>query len=170
MRDPTSRIRIETARQAYFNTQVPCGTRLVGDNSNSFITVISIHRSLAGPDLNQLDEKGERKYFNPQVPCGTRPKCASSLFRTPHFNPQVPCGTRLNKLDLHAILLAFQSTGPLRDPTSSAALGICSGLYFNPQVPCGTRLLVLSLSDVVVEFQSTGPLRDPTSSFWSFPT
>ena len=59
------------------------------------------------------------------------------------FNPQVPCGTRQGVAGHTAGIYAFQSTGPLRDPT------ILSG--WNPRTAMG--------------FQSTGPLRDPTRGF-----
>ena len=146
---------------------------------------ISIHRSLAGPDIS-LDYSHSKKS---------------------NFNPQVPCGTRLHIPKNRECQHAFQSTGPLRDPTTTffrrrrdCYISIHRSLAgpdtsfgdtlspisnFNPQVPCGTRpadnssllssttisihrslagpdLANLFAWPVSAEFQSTGPLRDPT--------
>ena len=40
-------------------------------------------------------------------------------------------------------MMAFQSTGPLRDPTEAMARTRTAFRYFNPQVPCGTRHVVI---------------------------
>ena len=128
-------------RGKHFNPQVPCGTRLTPDHnwiwSASFQSTgplrdptegtargyrpadISIHRSLAGPDAVKHDYIADELNFNPQVPCGTRHDIRNGDFKIPKF----------------------QSTGPLRDPTTGC--GQCRRWHcdFNPQVPCGTRLL-----------------------------
>ena len=103
---------------------------------------ISIHRSLAGPD--------------PPASC-----CMDSK---PYFNPQVPCGTRPDVYQAGACWIIFQSTGPLRDPTSQTCLHGRSVRNFNPQVPCGTRRAREERIFAQAGFQSTGPLRDPTLS------
>ena len=147
-----------------FNPQVPCGTRQIllrkrqkkklrfqstgplrdpttSISHRSTSIPISIHRSLAGPDISVRGFQGRYGNFNPQVPCGTRPLYRRSPSGAAHFNPQVPCGTRL---------------------TGAASIRI-SG-YFNPQVPCGTRQTRSSQSLQCTGFQSTGPLRDPTGA------
>ena len=100
-----------------FNPQVPCGTRLrcsrihplpyrfqstgplrdptISHLLNSWLFLISIHRSLAGPDL----------------------LCNRCCARIANFNPQVPCGTRPDRDGSDQARDEFQSTGPLRDPT-----------------------------------------------------
>ena len=126
--------------------------------------MISIHRSLAGPDLDALSERRAGSYFNPQVPCGTRRFRSARSFRIRHFNPQVPCGTRPCLGCMPAACTPFQSTGPLRDPTFFAADTSDLTKDFNPQVPCGTRRLYGRIPDCLMRFQSTGPLRDPTTT------
>ena len=63
---------------------------------DEWIFSISIHRSLAGPD-------------------GISILILEPIF---YFNPQVPCGTRHKLTNYRIAELEFQSTGPLRDPTS----------------------------------------------------
>ena len=128
------------------------------------MTLISIHRSLAGPDELPsvgLQLSGRFQSTGPlrDPTSGIRPidlrylisihrslagpdLCRSCRRWTPsYFNPQVPCGTRLI--------------------VSSDRYG---GSYFNPQVPCGTRHRSRAFLPVSSIFQSTGPLRDPTRS------
>ena len=62
------------------------------------------------------------------------------------------------------LTLAFQSTGPLRDPTMRLRRLLPEMIYFNPQVPCGTRPKPGRNFCSSIQFQSTGPLRDPTYS------
>ena len=63
------------------------------------------------------------------------------------------------------LTLAFQSTGPLRDPTERVVLLGTVFRDFNPQVPCGTRRTWDLRLKQIGQFQSTGPLRDPLASF-----
>ena len=102
---------------------------------------ISIHRSLAGPDMRKIRYLYCLTNFNPQVPCGTRRYVPRAYSGRGNFNPQVPCGTRR-----------------WRSATAEA-----SARYFNPQVPCGARLLPAISRSLTHPFQSTGPLRDPTA-------
>ena len=123
-----------------FNPQVPCGTRPSAkveglankifqstgplrdptlDVSRGYVNmIISIHRSLAGPDWTSTATSRQPEHFNPQVPCGTRlgHRLMDGL-KTQNFNPQVPCGTRLLPSMTKMTSQQFQSTGPLRDPT-----------------------------------------------------
>ena len=86
-------------------------------------TIISIHRSLAGPDMYHKYQQSCRSYFNPQVPCGTRLKPIQIRIVFNDFNPQVPCGTRRQHKEGNTMSKKFQSTGPLRDPTTDAYAG-----------------------------------------------
>ena len=79
-----------------------------------------------------------------------------------NFNPQVPCGTRLEDASVAIGMMAFQSTGPLRDPTQwtdrkhgAFHISIHRSLAGPDDVGgrCDHRR---------DRFQSTGPLRDPT--------
>ena len=79
---------------------------------------ISIHRSLAGPDRSGKPS---------DQPCGISihrslagPDGGSAALDTNanDFNPQVPCGTRQGLGVEGFVDVQFQSTGPLRDPTS----------------------------------------------------
>ena len=85
----------QTEWLADFNPQVPCGTRHLVLFYQALKPPISIHRSLAGPDMSARRTAPHRCYFNPQVPCGTRHRPDRKAYQ----------GYR------------FQSTGPLRDPT-----------------------------------------------------
>ena len=103
--------------------------------------MISIHRSLAGPD-------GE-------LSGGIRDGKRISIHRSlagPDLVPAVSSPPQD----------AFQSTGPLRDPTFTGTGYRSCNQDFNPQVPCGTRPDTSAMSDDEIKFQSTGPLRDPT--------
>ena len=93
-----------------------------------------------------------------------------SSINSRHFNPQVPCGTRpiaSNRIPAHT---AFQSTGPLRDPTRSLAgpdgwfgkLESKSGLFQSTGPLRDPTPLSITHRRTMV-FQSTGPLRDPTA-------
>ena len=124
----------------HFNPQVPCGTRPFTADDIAYAYLISIHRSLAGPDYHQTIFRFHCVYFNPQVPCGTRRQNQCCLPLAWYFNPQVPCGTRRFVSHRCSASLRFQSTGPLRDPT-----------------------FTIYLTNSLCTFQSTGPLRDPTA-------
>ena len=101
---------------------------------------ISIHRSLAGPDLRwHLD-----------------------LHLTTGFQSTGPLRDPTRRRTTPKRRMTFQSTGPLRDPTSQTCLHGRSVRNFNPQVPCGTRQTGDDAQAEEVKFQSTGPLRDPT--------
>ena len=166
LRDPTERVVLLGTVFRDFNPQVPCGTRRTWDlrlkqigqfqstgplrdptgavHLDDVVLLISIHRSLAGPDEAARAGKLASFDFNPQVPCGTRREYGKypdhglpiSIHRSLagpdifhkvllssllYFNPQVPCGTRLFRLFLSQY-----------------------SFNFNPQVPCGTRLSTAS--------------------------
>ena len=98
LRDPTSSRPAPCNAIRYFNPQVPCGTRRYSFEVECTYDEISIHRSLAGPD--RADHKGVRHHGSISI----------------HRSLAGPddCGLHVNNL-FHE----FQSTGPLRDPTSS---------------------------------------------------
>ena len=123
--------------------------------------LISIHRSLAGPDLCRSCRQWTPSYFNPQVPCGTRPLSSLCSLLSIYFNPQVPCGTRRQADPLPDKAKIFQSTGPLRDPTHLFRF-FRTASRFQSTGPLRDPTILWLLSHSVTIFQSTGPLRDPT--------
>ena len=169
-----------------FNPQVPCGTRPIFSSitgirfafqstgplrdptrrrvSHDTLLHISIHRSLAGPDIMSTQRLICCRIFQStgplRDPTGTLNQCRKVA---KNFNPQVPCGTRPKSSAPPSSTSVFQSTGPLRDPTSYLLFIYSPPRYFNPQVPCGTRLKSCFRSITTAAFQSTGPLRDPTN-------
>ena len=143
------------------NPQVPCGTRRTWDlrlkqigqfqstgplrdptgavHLDDVVLLISIHRSLAGPDEAARAGKLASFDFNPQVPCGTRreygkypdhglPISIHRSFAGPDI-PGIVVGRR-NRISIHRSL-----AGP--DGSIQAIWRV--QLDFNPQVPCGTR-------------------------------
>ena len=113
-----------------------------GASGNSLLGAgISIHRSLAGPDSCPTASVQIGNNFNPQVPCGTRQ--TGVLYYGFGHNISIhrslagPDAFFQTKFICHFL---FQSTGPLRDPTSRE----------------------LNREALYLSFQSTGPLRDPT--------
>ena len=80
---------------------------------------ISIHRSLAGPDGRGCVcfRKAVRISIHRSL-AGPDRILVSTIRKSLDFNPQVPCGTRLDHQNLSSATSEFQSTGPLRDPTT----------------------------------------------------
>ena len=123
---------------------------------------ISIHRSLAGPDSGHTPPGCRTSDFNPQVPCGTRRRNGKDRQTRPYFNPQVPCGTRLSCRRTTSRTPRFQSTGPLRDPTvPGAARGHPDHISIHRSL-AGPDMDYSLQHTYRLRFQSTGPLRDPT--------
>ena len=132
-----------------------------------------------------------RTYFNPRAPCGARPLTwlhPSTL--TLHFNPRAPCGARLYGETTVQLLLAFQSTRPVRGATypypappppppisihaPRAGRDICNGIDldqsvdFNPRAPCGARLAValLPFEPLSISIHAPRAGRDCWVSSW----
>ena len=125
---------------------------------------ISIHRSLAGPDSGHTPPGCRTSDFNPQVPCGTRRRNGKDRQTRPYFNPQVPCGTRLSCRRTTSRTPRFQSTGPLRDPTvPGAARGHPDHISIHRSL-AGPDMDYSLQHTYRLRFQSTGPLRDPTGT------
>ena len=126
---------------------------------------ISIHRSLAGPD--QPDgRRGSRVHdFNPQVPCGTRLLTLGKLLDSKVFQSTGPLRDPTSDINaIGHITWKFQSTGPLRDPTADNVPGAIE-MLFQSTGPLRDPTCRLSSSRTVHRFQSTGPLRDPTDIY-----
>ena len=141
LRDPTGKI-----SRIKFNSDISIHRSLAGpdlfDELHHAVWIkISIHRSLAGPDPHRNSPPSRLRNFNPQVPCGTRPDSHGiRTATTGYFNPQVPCGTRPRKE---------------RNRGGRSHISIHRSLAGPDQIACGLPILA-------EEFQSTGPLRDPT--------
>ena len=119
LRDPTFRTGSLDSLQADFNPQVPCGTRQVRPCTSTVYFLFQSTGPLRDPTFKFVSSVQRAFYFNPQVPCGTRHADVQPAESTRYFNPQVPCGTRPVSVRRPAHIKEFQSTGPLRDPTSA---------------------------------------------------
>ena len=186
LRDPTSVLTDVLLARSNFNPQVPCGTRpqhLVQFRNSG---AISIHRSLAGPDADGDDADAYVCISIHRSLAGPDQTAESGKMRkTISIHRSLAGPDCLRRLE-QRMTAGFQSTGPLRDPTSepvgsasTAIISIHRSLAgpddrdqkkqdftpnFNPQVPCGTRRFFVFSGIIFGIFQSTGPLRDPTKS------
>ena len=166
LRDPT--FSIKCSFRLYY---ISIHRSLAGpDYSDCFyhnIHSISIHRSLAGPDSPLHHVSFVIFDFNPQVPCGTRPAASFTCSLVNPFQSTGPLRDPTSLFDMIPAALKFQSTGPLRDPTIifisyNADLAFQStGPLRDPTCPLHPR------PTTPQKFQSTGPLRDPTLPFLS---
>ena len=139
--DPTSSSYRKRAPHWHFNPRVPCGTRRQILSKKRRRRRISIHGSRVGPDI--LTRK-DKRYKDISI----------------HGSRVGPDGVYIGD---GYVIEAFQSTGPVWDPTTGLYLLCCSSDIsihgsrvgpdhshgeplrvqenFNPRVPCGTRLL-----------------------------
>ena len=147
--------------------------------------VISIHRPLAGPDLQAAVQNGLDAVFQSTGPSrgptettnlqpsegifqstgpsrGPTSACCGSLRRRSHFNPQAPRGARHHALHFIDIIV-ISIHRPLAGPDCPWCLRGSGSRYFNPQAPRGARHDPRR-GGMWFEriFQSTGPSRGPT--------
>ena len=123
---------------------------------------ISIHGSRVGPDRYVAKQFKPKAYFNPRVPCGTRLALFRYLFKLFAFQSTGPVWDPTQSHFSGEGIKVFQSTGPVWDPTAFFPTLIVPVVNFNPRVPCGTRPPRLNKFIIVIIFQSTGPVWDPT--------
>ena len=149
----------------YFNPQVPCGTRqerlydvgmpigfqstgplrdpTINQIKDRFpVYLISIHRSLAGPDYS---------------PTHSQLMCLGFQSTGPLRDPtNAKCSVR-------TYIPIFQSTGPLRDPTKSLRqIQNPMLISIHRSLAGPDRVESRRVRGKAKVFQSTGPLRDPT--------
>ena len=79
LRDPTIGTTVIVSAPTLFQSTGPLRDPTVERTERRTVTVISIHRSLAGPDPVRPSSFSAPQHFNPQVPCGTRRKVLTGL-------------------------------------------------------------------------------------------
>ena len=110
---------------AYFNPQVPRGPRLVVPSGMTIPALISIHKALAGLDVNGITSHLHAPYFNPQGPRGPRPLCISVSPRAGISIHKALAGLDAFCSPLTDIWSLFQSTRPSRASTVQFLSSLC---------------------------------------------
>ena len=116
LRDPTLHIFLATYNVTNFNPQVPCGTR-PEDFAALIAFAISIHRSLAGPDIGRLSDEVVEEIFQSTGPLRDPTQAGDGNGLSDRFQSTGPLRDPTDYGDVKLLTLGFQSTGPLRDPT-----------------------------------------------------
>ena len=102
----------------YFNPRSPCGERRAVTPLAATVLSFQSTLPLRGATKGREENERQKQDFNPRSPCGERRRNYHMHGDRDHFNPRSPCGERRKYPVPHALLLPFQSTPPLRGPTT----------------------------------------------------
>ena len=102
-----------------FNPRAPCGARLPSWRVSHYPTSVSIHAPRGGRDHLHHVLNCWLLSFNPRAPCGARLPSFRRGVRQQSFNPRAPCGARPALIYIVSLIIAFQSTRPVRGATAN---------------------------------------------------
>ena len=102
--------------------------------------------------------------FNPQAPCGARPPYLVTFSNQSAFQSTGPLRGPTSALGYSQTWTIFQSTGPLRGPTYRPCVCRWPGLISIHRPLAGPDVFMIVYFTDRRIFQSTGPLRGPTRS------
>ena len=124
---------------------------------------ISIHTPHAGSDTGSLRRTKPSMYFNPHSPCGERRRSFLPLCQTRIISIHTPhAGSDNSRFVFSRVLVAFQSTLPMRGATKARCLFAVSRLFQSTLPMRGATARCKTLSSKPQRFQSTLPMRGAT--------
>ena len=143
--------------QSKFQSTLPAGEATTLHDISCIITIISIHASRGGSDINAPSKVFGNWYFNPRFPRGKRPHRLESRLVVDQFQSTLPAGEATCHHHSKGGQGIFQSTLPAGEATGSSVVHPRGVRDFNPRFPRGKRQDISSESPTAEYFNPRFP-------------